>query len=216
MYLECYASQISIPLLFGQTALSACCWVRAVTCCRVQLRCTAKQCPIYCCSMFHWHAGGQQQHRHPLSLAHHPQAFPSAAGCFIGTLMGTMTKLNPEAQKALTPQPPGGASPEMAQRMQVSAAAMFATETVPAWTTWCNTRSCAQHRGCCAVSYQVLRRCLAVHCWLCSAAGAACCCSFTSRSCLQHAFQVTCCHACRPCRRRGPGCRPATLRSCWA
>eukprot|EP00891_Asterochloris_glomerata_P003173 jgi/Astpho2/3173/fgenesh1_pg.00052_%23_7_t len=39
-------------------------------------------------------------------------------GCFIGTLMGTMTKLNPEAQKALTPQPPGGASPEMAQRMQ--------------------------------------------------------------------------------------------------
>ena len=44
--------------------------------------------------------------------------------------MGTMTKMNPEAQKILAPQPPGGASPEMAQRMQVSAAAMLATEGV--------------------------------------------------------------------------------------
>ena len=42
-------------------------WAESMTCCRVQLRCTAEQCFACCCRVLDWHAGGWQQHCRPFS-----------------------------------------------------------------------------------------------------------------------------------------------------
>ena len=151
--------------------------------------------------MLHWHAGVQQQHCHTLLLASEPtipRASFLAAGCFIGTLMGTMTKMNPEAQKVLAPQPPGGATPEMAQRMQVSAAALLATQVAHPWlhSAWRATHAAVLSiiRFCAVISQVLHRGLLSTAGCVCQQmvpavaarpADGACSCSSTGRWCLQ-------------------------------